>query len=311
MIKIGVVCLALAIAGGLSAQTTIVLPDLRQPHQIAVDGNDLFVFDEADYSLHVYAISPFAPKITIGRKGDGPRDFRHLPYVSLQPETLTCTDFTKIIWYSRTGEVLKAMEFSELKDFDINSEMLLIPVNENFVRITADHDRFKRRVSLLDSRFKTLKFLYEGPFIWPVGSPTDIRTDTLISQGLIFIADTQKFLFTVFDDKGNLLRTIDKSRAIEAIPDRALLHQYCVSDSKIYATTYTKKGDLTEMLILDLEGRFLQRLFLPLTSIRPERGVLRYDLFTVSQDRLFELVREKNTEEWRLLITDLSRAGRS
>jgi len=46
----------------------------------------------------------------------------------------------------------------------------------------------------------------------------------------------------VFDDKGNLIRTIDKSRDVEEVPDRARLH---------------------------------------LTSIRPQRGVLRYDLFTV------------------------------
>jgi hypothetical protein len=44
----------------LSAQKTLILPDVKKPPQIAVDGNDLYVFDEADYSLHIYTISPFA-----------------------------------------------------------------------------------------------------------------------------------------------------------------------------------------------------------------------------------------------------------
>ena len=305
MKKTAFLFLVLLIAMNSSAQTTIVLPDVQKPHQIAVDGNDLYVFDEADYSLHAYAISPFAPILRFGQKGDGPHDFKYLPFVYIQPETMTCTDFTKIIWYSKKGEVLKAIEFSELKDFDINSEMLLIPVKENYVRITADHDRMKRRVYLLDSKFKPVKFLYEGLFIWQVGSATDVRTDTVSSQGLVFIADTQKFLITIFNDKGTLLRTIDKSREVEEIPGRARLHQYCVSDDKIYATTYAKKGDQTEMLILDLEGRILRRLYLPLTSIHPGRGVLRYDLFTVSQDKLYELVLDKETGKWELLITDL------
>ena len=50
------------------------------------------------------------------------------------------------------------------------------------------------------------------------------------------------------------------------------------------------------------------RLFLPLPSIRPERGVLRYDLFTVAQDKLYELVQNKGTGKWELLVTDLKTA---
>ncbi len=298
----------LGIAASVSAQTMVVLPDMRQPHQVAVEGNDLYVFDEADYSLHVYTISPFVPKLKIGQKGDGPRDFKYLPLVSVQPESLTCTDFTKIIWYSKKGEFLKAKEFSALKDFDINSEMLLIPVKGNFLRITADHEKFKRRVFLLDPAFQTIKQLYEGPFIWMQGSATDVRTDTVSVQGLIVIADTESFRLTIFDDQGTLLRTIDKSPEVEKVQGRALLHQFCVSDSKIYATTYLKKDGLTEMLVLDLEGRLLMRLFLPLPSIRPERGVLRYDLFTVANDKLYEIVQNKGTGQWELLVTGLKPA---
>jgi hypothetical protein len=173
------------------------------------------------------------------------------------------------------------------------------------LRITADHDQMKRHVYLLDSNFTTIKHLYEGPFVWQEGSATDIRTDTLSSQGLVFIADTLGFRITVFDDKGNLLRTIDKSRDVEKVSDHALLHQYCVSDGKIYATTYRKKDGQTEMIILDLEGRILRRLYLPLASIRPERGVLRYDLFCVDQEKLYEVIDNHQTGKWELVITDL------
>jgi hypothetical protein len=297
--------LALMVTANLWAQKTIVLPDLQKPHQIAVDGNDLYIFDESDYSLHAYTISPFALKWEVGRKGDGPRDFKYLPYVYVQPDTLACTDFTKIIWFSKKGEVLKAMEFSELKDFDLNSEMLLIPVKEHFLRITADHAQMKRHVRLLDPEFRTIKNLYEGPFVWQQGSATDVRTDTLSSQGLVFIADTLGFRITVFDDKGNLIQTIDKSRDVEKVSDRALLHQYGVSDGKIYATTYKKTDNKTEMLILDLKGRILRRLYLPLASIRPGRGVLRYDLFCVDQEKLYELIEDRETGKWALVITNL------
>jgi len=296
----------LAIAANFPAQTIISLPDVQKPHQIAVDGNDLYVFDEADYSLRIYAISPFSLKSKFGRKGDGPHDFKYLPYVYIQPETLVCTDFVKMIWFSKKGEVLKAMEFSKIKDFDPNTEMLLIPLKKHYVRILADHGRHKRRIYLLDSGFNTVKKLYEGVFVWESGDPVEARTDTVSYQGLAFVADTAKgFQFSVFDDRGILLRTIDKSQEVGEIPGHLQLHQFCVTDDKIYATTYRKKDGRTEMIVLDLEGRILRRLFLPLASIRPNRGCLRYDLFTVSQDKLYELVQNKSTGTWELVITEL------
>jgi hypothetical protein len=268
------------------------------------------VFDEADYSLHVYTISPFAAKVKFGQKGDGPHDFKYLPFAFVQSESLACTDFTKIIWFSRKGEVLKAIPFSALKDFDLDSEMLLVPVGDRFLRITADHGQLKRRVDLVDSRFTTVKTLYEGPFVWMEGSRTDYRTDTVTSRGLVFVADTFKgFYISVFDGKGALLRTIDRSADVEEVPGRARLHQFCVSDGKIYATTYKKVDGKTQMIVLDLEGRILRRLYLPLASIRPQRGCLRYDLFTVSHGKLYELVQNAGKRTWELVVTDLEAVG--
>jgi hypothetical protein len=293
-------------AANLYAQKTIVLPDVQKPHQIAVDGNDLYIFDETDYSLHIYTISPFALELKMGKKGEGPHEFKYLPFVYVQPESLVCTDFTKTVWFSKKGSVLKVKEYTDFSDFDLNSEMLLIPFKERYLRITADHGQQKRHVHLLDSEWKTIKELYEGPFTWRSEAPIHYRTDTLCYKDMIFIADTRKgFHIEVFDDEGNHLQTIDKNQDVEEVLDRPLLHQYCVSEDKIYATTYKKENDKTEMIILDLKGNILKRLFLPLSSIQPKRGVLRYDLFTVDRGKLYELIKNEETERWELFITDL------
>ena len=298
--------LALIIVMNLSAQKKIDIPDLQKPHQIVVEGNDLYIFDENDYSLHVYTISPFALKLKVGKKGDGPNDFKYLPFVYVQPETLACTDFIKTIWFSKNGKILKVKNYADFKNFSLTAEMLLIPVRERFVQITADHEHQKRNVYLLDSEFKTIKELYEGPFTWRTDAPIHYRTDTLVYEDMIFISDTQKgFHIMVFDDRGNHLLTIDKSQDIEKVPNRPLMHQYCVSNKKIYATTYKKKDDKTELIILNLKGRILRRLYLPLKSIQPKRGVVRYDLFFVGQEKLYELIKNSETGRWELLITDL------
>ena len=284
-----------------------VLEDLQKPHQIVVDGNDLYIFDEADYSVHVYTLAPFAPKLTFGRKGDGPHDFKYLPFLFAQPDSLACTDFTKIVRFSRKGEALRAAPFSDFKDFDVNSEMLLVPMGDRFLRITGDHGKFKRFVDLVDSNLQFVRTLYEGPFVWMQGSRTDFRTDTVVSGGLAFIADTFKgFSISVFDSKGTLLRTIDRNADVEEVRDRARLHQFSVSDGRIYATTYKKVDGKTEMIVLDLEGRIVRRLYLPLASIRPGRGPLRFDLFTVARGKLYELVQKDGKGPWELVVTDLA-----
>lgn len=68
---------------------------------------------------------------------------------------------------------------------------------------------------------------------------------------------------------------------------------------KVMEFSELKDFDLnSEMIILDLEGRILRRIYLPLASIRPERGVLRYDLFTVCQDKLYELVQNRASKSF-------------
>ena len=75
------------------------------------------------------------------------------------------SDFIKTIFFSKEGKVLKVKEYKEFDDFNISFEMLFFPSKKNFVRILANHDTQKRHVFLYDSEFKTIKELYEGPFI--------------------------------------------------------------------------------------------------------------------------------------------------
>jgi hypothetical protein len=234
MKKHGFWILALMVTTNLSGQETFVLPDLQKPHQIAVDRNDLYLFDEADYSLRVYTISPFALKLKFGQKGDGPHDFRYLPFVYVQPETLACTDFTKSLWFSKEGRVLKLKPYTEINNFSLDAEMLLIPVKDHFVKITADHGQQKRHVYLLNSEYETIKELYEGPFTWRSDAPIHYRTDTICFKDTIFISDNQKgFHIMVFDDKRN---------------------HYTVGQEKLYELIQNRETGKWELLITDLKS---------------------------------------------------------
>lgn len=321
----------------LPAKKLANLPELAAPHFMRVSGPNVYIIDEKTYSLFVYSLSPFKLIFSFGKKGNGPKDFKYLPFVFIQKDTIFCTDFTKTITLSPKGKIQKIKNYADFNDFSLNSEMLLIPAGENHLRITADHKREKRHIWLLDRNYQPIKKLYEGPFCWKMQDGRKYRTDTAVNFGKIFISDSQMgFYIKVFDLTGKHLYSIDKGDKIPQTPvtrqDKMhsfenlkryqpkltyelfekmvkfpiyhpLLHHFQVADNKIYATTYSKRGDLRELVILDLSGKILKRMFLPFPSINPLRGSLRFDMFDIDQETLYELLFNPTTKKWELHTT--------
>jgi len=329
--RLPIILLSLVLAVILRAEKIGELPEIKNPHPMAVDKNELFVVDE-DYTIHVYSLKPVAPKFTFGKKGEGPEEFQYPPQILILPDAIAVSDYMKTVWFSREGKFVKAKPYSDFRDFDTNQEMLLIPIKKNFVRVTVDHAASQRTVVLLDSNFKPVRTLYVGLFDWKqVLLPH--RIDVTCDKDRIFISDTRKgFFIRVIEAAGRDLTAIDKSGEVDKVPVKKddqeriiedirlnepdgvyaqatqsrfpeyypLLHRFLVSDGKIYATTYKVQDGQHEMLILDFKGNILKRMFLPLPSIRPFRRILRSDLFAVDRGKLFELVKNPETEVWEL-----------
>jgi len=155
----------------------------------------------------------------------------------------------------------------------------------------------------------------------------------------IFLANSMKgFYFDVFDHQGNHLYSIDKNDQVEKIkvddaykkklleylkihnkgfyesyepgnflfsPHLPAFKNFQVSDNKIYVITYNEKDGLRELIILDLKGKILDRVFLPLKSIKMHRAGGE-DTFTVHNEIFYELLDNEKTETWELHKTDLS-----
>jgi hypothetical protein len=331
MSKLPIFPVILMLSTILSAEKIGELPEIKNPHPMAVDKNELFVVDE-DYTIHVYSLKQVAPKFTFGKKGENPEDFRYPPQIFVFPDEIAVSDYTKTVLFSREGKFIKAKLYSDFRDFDPNQEMLLIPVKDKFLRVTVDHNASRRTVALLDSNFASVRTLYVGLYDWHQHLLPH-RIDVSCDKDKIFISDTQKgFFIRVIDAEGRDLPVIDKSGEVDKVPvtkaDQEkiledirlnepewiykqvtqssfpeyypLLHRFQVSDGKIYATTYKIQDGQHEMLILDLKGNILKRMFLPLPSIRPFRRILRSDLFAVDRGKLFELVKNSETQVWEL-----------
>jgi hypothetical protein len=155
--------------------------------------------------------------------------------------------------------------------------------------------------------------LYDGPFTWKAGEPVSYRIHIVYYEKMIFISDNQKgFYIEVFNSKGEHLYTINKNEEIDRIPIEGneqyfhpLLHHFQISDNKIYAITNKKIDNKNEIIILDLKGNILKRVFLPMLSKIPGRRPLRFDLFDADQGKLYELIKNDEIGKWVLYITEL------
>jgi hypothetical protein len=166
--------------------------------------------------------------------------------------------------------------------------------------------------------------------------------DALVHEDKVFVADAHRgFFFDVFDRDGNRLYSIDKN---EEVPPVTLdeeyrtadiefwrgredmqglfasgheftfaypkqfpsFHYVQVSDSKIYATTYKVRDGKHEVIVLDLRGNILDRLYLPLESMRYHgRSILPSELYAIFDGRVYELIENPADSTWRLRISML------
>lgn len=199
------------------------LEGIRSPSTMAADGNDLFVVGE-DRLVRVYSIQPFSLRFTVGGSGDGPRELRYRPGLWVTARALVVSDFTKSLWFTRGGEFVKALSYSDFPDFNTGQEMRLFPVGDRLVRSIVDHAARRKTVTLLDSALRPLATLYEGLYDWnQLGGPSGFnllmhRIEVVAGDREIYVSDTDKgFFVRVFDLDGETTATIDRTSSEAAV----------------------------------------------------------------------------------------------
>jgi len=163
--------------------------------------------------------------------------------------------------------------------------------------------------------------------------------DLAVTNKRIFIADSRKgFFIAVFNQQGHPLYEINKDynklkipgefkeeymKEQRDSPDWEQLKQmfdykfkeyfpaffsFKINNQKIYVTTYEKKDNNYEMVVLDLEGNILKRSFcFPLHPLqRISRRFVSYsNEYDIVDDTIYYLVENKDTEEWELHTTKI------
>jgi beta-lactamase regulating signal transducer with metallopeptidase domain len=163
--------------------------------------------------------------------------------------------------------------------------------------------------------------------------------DYAIFDEKIFLADNRKGLYiAVFDQQGNLLYEINREYKTLKVPqeykeaymerqqalpnweslDRQFnfkfkekfpaFFSFKVVDNKIYVTTYAKKDDKYEVVVMDLEGKILKRSFsfpLPPYQDASYRFTLFSNEYDIYQDKIYYLAYNYDTDIYELHITPI------
>jgi len=265
------------------------LPELTNPHPMVINDGNLLILD--DYFIHVYSLESLELVNRFGGRGTLAGQFQYPGRVYTFPDGIIGTDFLKTVWFSPDGTVQKHIEYSVFADFDTNQEMVLLPVGDNYLRVTSDHDLMERSVTLVGADYQIIDVLETGPYFWnkpgtraPAVAP---RVQVTCEGDRIYISNSALgFLIEVFDTTGEPLLSIDLNHEIEPV---------LFSEDDWAAFTDGLHKQYPSLPVDQIELMFAPPDYFPALH-----------QFTVSNGgKLYELAQNAWTGIWELYVTDL------
>ena len=92
------------------------------------------------------------------------------------------------------------------------------------------------------------------------------------------------------------------------------LQTFAAADGKIYAVTYRKKNAKTEVLVLDLKGKLLKTVFLPIYETDEELArtlenrvakQTTNSTFVIKNGKFYQVLENQDEESWELHIHEI------
>lgn len=310
----------------LFAKKSASLPELMQPFMISTNDSHLYVADNE--TIFIYFLNTFKFIKKVGKRGEGPGEFKLGPLIRSYANFLSASDMGKIIIYSLNGKLLREERMPPKFAFS----NFVYPVGNNFAVFQPNRTSGNLffTITLLDNEFNFIKELARVKRSLAKRGSFEPITDYFRHEVLndrIYIADSSKgFYIDVFDSNGTKQYTIDKKYEKIKITDQVkqdiekemdsskldrmikkrsrivykeyfpAIQHFRVNGGKIYVFTYKEKGTKQEVVILDLKGSIQKRVFVT----KPEGR-----LFSISNNTYYYLLENETKEEWELHLENL------
>jgi hypothetical protein len=245
----------------------------------------------------------------------------------LQTDSLVINSAGKVSFYTTDGKFIK-----EMKVPTGSLVSVFQPFGEKFVGFSTtvgDDVSTKFTLNIYDSQLTKIKEIYRLPITkrgrmeFPIISPGFFVVDNKI-----VIGGQKEFVINILNAKGDKISSITRDyklikvgedyrkgiyewlktnpstkQAFEFLKnmitfgeDFPAIQVIYVDDQKIYIQTYMKKEENYEFFIYDVNGKFLQRLFLPVTYM----NAIMHNPTTIKDNTLYQLIENEEEENWEL-----------
>lgn len=314
----------------VSAGQAIPFPEIYKPVRIAVEDGKLYISERA--TIYVYSLKDFKLKQTIGREGEGPREFKRYAVIEILPNSLLVNSLGKISHLSKDGKFIKEVR--------VKSEVAFLKcLGENFVgrafRIARKgKEKMNYKVlNLYNPELFKIKEIFKQELDMQQGKGTKLFHLSFSYKtyaNRLYVAGKHDFIIDVFDAEGNILfaithpykklrfnaehkkqlyesfrlmgRDVERWKKIGILPKYfPAIRHLSVTDDTIYVQTYKKRGDAYEFFLFDLEGKLIKRLFLPCV----DRYFMVPFPFTFKNNKLYQLAENEETETLELRIHEI------
>lgn len=334
--RVMIVFMIVLFAAALGAETKVIpLPDLLNVEQrVYHDQTRMYVTHGT--SVYIYSLKDFKLIKKFGKQGEGPTEFMlnaqrgtGTLFLSVHSEDITVNSFGKITWFTKDGIFKKASMIQSIFLGEVQ------PFGNNLIGIKSKFGQESWMIlCLYDHKFNELKEIVKVPHPFRPGKGLHLLKDnprTIVYENKLFAAWDKDFIIRVFDTDTNELYTIkrdEKKRKItddfkkkvidyiKTAPETKNAFEFLkpitfpeytpaiagmtVSDNRLYVITFIEdENENGECLIMDLKGKLLKRLFLPLKKSTP---LLSYPYF-IHEGSIHQIVENEEEEQWELHIT--------
>lgn len=317
------------------AANKVELLDLLDPAAIHVDGNQMYITEHA--TIYIYSTKDYHLIKKFGRRGEGPKEFKlgEEDQVDLfvLPGYLQINSEARVSFFTKDGNYIK--EISTLHG------RWLRPLGKNFVGMRPVFDEKNIRyhvVNLYDSNCNKVKEIYrekaEIQHRRQTFNAVSWTRDIYHNYREKIFVDGKNKVIRVFDNKGEKLYDInlkyDRIKITDEIKNKYLkyyrenpfwrqrwerlkkwyifpdylpvVQDFVVKDERIYILTYKEENDKFEFLVLDIKGKLLKKVFLPLVK----SSYIWYYPWDISKGKLYKIVEKEDSERYELHVDEIN-----
>jgi hypothetical protein len=307
-----------------AAEMVAKLPQVIRPLYIALTNERIYIAEDSS-KVHIYDRGPkgIAFKKTFGRQGDGPGEFNEIYHVLPLEDHLEILTLGRFARFSLDGRFIDEMKLP-IRIFKDG----IFRIGENFLTRDSrfDDNELSITIRLYDKDFNKVQELVTHRM--PLGNKINLVSDyysaRVVGDRAYIIESGKETKVTVYDQagakQGEVSLRLEPVKVNPALQEALLqpfknepdwragdealygfpdwtpgLDYFAVVDGKCIARTFNYRQNSAEFVIFDLQGKELNRIFLP------NVGCLSHNiLFCFFQDRFFYLRENSNEKVWEL-----------